>query len=456
MRYGYDLIATIIAGPAIGLILGFCVSSTTRAEAINVINHGFEDISGNIVFNEFSFGPPAGWQIYDPQGIVVNNGAGPNFWVGTLMPTAPIFFNSGAPQGNRVAIAFNFSGTGNLGEYGVQQTLAANLQPNSQYRLQVEVGNIASGIAVSGEFFNLDGFPGYRIDILAGGTVIASDNNSLSGSLAEGEWGTSVIELLTDAAHPLLGQELAIRLVNLNVVDPLFPLADLEVDFDDVRMTVESISEPLPVLVNARLRHTGFGGVGSPVNPVKQLILRGGDPQLMELANMINSSQGINGLVLDFDGLSSIADINFEFTMSPQQDFDELSNPTTSWQAAPIPSAVTWLPEAGEGGSNRVQIEWPDQSIENRYLCVRAIHLSNTIAELYVGHLRGESTGASSVVFAVSFADINLIRAAIGQDADAGSSADIDKNGQVTFSDISAMRTNVGSVLTQITIPAIP
>ncbi|HMO15825.1 MAG TPA: hypothetical protein PKD64_06910 [Pirellulaceae bacterium] len=214
-----------------------------HADLISVTNASFEDVSGSTVFNEFTFGPPVGWQIYDPHGLVINNGAGPDFWIGTLRPTPPTFFNS-VPDGERVAIPFNVSGTGNLGEYGLQQTLTATLMPHFQYVLQVEIGNIASGFAESGQFFNLDGFPGYRIDLLAGSIVIASDNNSLAGSIPEGEWATSTVYFEVPADHPLLGQNLGIRLVSLNQVDPAFPGADLEVDFDHVRLIGMAIPEP--------------------------------------------------------------------------------------------------------------------------------------------------------------------------------------------------------------------
>lgn len=217
---------------------------SVRADIINVINQSFEDVTGNAVFNEFTFGPPPGWQVYDPNSNVVNNGAGPQFWVGTLTPNAPTFFVDGAPDGQRVAIPFNVAGTGNLGEYGLQQTLTAQLQGDLRYRLQVDIGNIASGAAVSGQFFNLDGFPGYRIDLLAGGNVIASDNNSLSGMIDEGRWGTSTIEFDASAAQPHIGQPLGIRLVNLNIVDIAFPNADLEVDFDNVRLSTVPVPEP--------------------------------------------------------------------------------------------------------------------------------------------------------------------------------------------------------------------
>ena len=81
--------------------------------------------------------------------------------------------------------------------------------------MSVAVGNIASGNAKSGEFFDLSGFPGYQIDLLAGGDVIARDLNSLV--IAEGEFLTSEIIFETGSANAKLGQALGIRLVNLNV-----------------------------------------------------------------------------------------------------------------------------------------------------------------------------------------------------------------------------------------------
>jgi hypothetical protein len=208
-----------------------------------VENPGFENVAGSVVFNEFTFGPPVGWQLYDPHNLLVNNGVGPQYWVGTLQPSPPTNFYS-VPEGNRVAILFNYFGSGNQGEYGLHQTLAATLQAHSIYTLEVEIGNIASGTAVSGDFFNLDGFPGYRVDLMAGDVVIASDPNSLAGGIPEGQWGTSVLQFQTAAEHELLGQALGIRLVNLNIVDPAFPLADLEVDFDHVRLSVSAVPEP--------------------------------------------------------------------------------------------------------------------------------------------------------------------------------------------------------------------
>lgn len=260
------------------MLLGASAAWTALASPIPIINHSFEDIVGEFPSGEFTFGPFAGWDVYDP-GSVTNGGAGPNYYVGTLTPFEPdpigdpgvyANFPAGAPDGERVAIAFNFFGTGDGGEYGLMQTLnTTTLQSNTYYQLQVDIGNIASAQATSGQFFNLDGFPGYRVDLLAGENIVAQDNNTLAGSIAEGEFGLSTVNLITGTSHPQLGETLSIRLVNLNITDPNFPDADLEVDFDNVRLEAAAIPEPrtilfllsicIPLLLLRNRLHTNLG-----------------------------------------------------------------------------------------------------------------------------------------------------------------------------------------------------
>ena len=236
------------------LLLGI---GATQAMAVTVVNPGFEDLSGEAVFNEFTFGPLAGWGLYDP-GNITAGGAGNTFFIGTLTPFEPdpvgapgVFANipGGAPEGARVGIAFNFANGGGQGEYGFQQTLAANLAANMEYTLKVDIINIASATSRSGQFFNLTGFPGYRVDLMAGGVILAQDLNSLAGSLSDGEVATSTLVFTSDAVHAALGMPLAIRLVNLNVADPADLSADLEVDFDNVRLGAVSVPLPPPVLL---------------------------------------------------------------------------------------------------------------------------------------------------------------------------------------------------------------
>ncbi|MEC8554796.1 MAG: PEP-CTERM sorting domain-containing protein [Planctomycetota bacterium] len=235
--------SSLLQATAILLTLSAVNSSKpAHADLVTVSNYGFEDLSGQSVFNEFTFGTPTGWDLYDPNGIVPSAGV----FTGTLLPNSTEFFNTTAPEGARVSILFNSSREGD-GEYGFEQTLGETLQANMSYTLSVDVGNIASGFATNGAFFNLDEFPGYRIDLLAGGQVIASDNDLLN--IAEGEFETSTIQFDTMANHALLGQNLGIRLVNLNNIPIGFTQAtspDLEVDFDNVRLDASSLAVPEP------------------------------------------------------------------------------------------------------------------------------------------------------------------------------------------------------------------
>jgi hypothetical protein len=238
---GHNVAMKINRANSSGLLVASIITIgwlAANARAVPIMNAGFEDVSGQSPFNEFTFGEPAGWDFYDPSGIV--NSAG--IYTGTLQPNGTDFFNTIAPEGVKVSILFNASREGE-GAYGYVQTLADTLQANTEYALTVEVGNIASGTAQNGTFFNLDEFPGYRVDLLAGGIVIAQDDNSLA--IPEGEFATSTVSIHVGATHPQMGQNLGIRLVNLNVLPDGYTQAtspDLEVDFDDVALSATPVT----------------------------------------------------------------------------------------------------------------------------------------------------------------------------------------------------------------------
>ncbi len=229
----------------LGLGLSVVIEQHVSADILNVVNPSFEDTSGQTVFNEFTFGTPNGWAIHDPNSITGSAGV----FVGTLEPNGVDFFDTTAPEGVKVGILFNSTREGD-GEYGFEQTLIETLQANTHYTLSVEVGNIGSGFAQNGDFFDLSEFPGYRVELLAGGVVIAQDLNSLT--IPERQWGTSIVEFTTGNSHAQLGQSLGIRLVNLNQIPAGFIQAtspDLEVDFDDVVLNATAIPEPAGVVI---------------------------------------------------------------------------------------------------------------------------------------------------------------------------------------------------------------
>ncbi|MFT4564471.1 MAG: hypothetical protein ACI9BW_004237 [Gammaproteobacteria bacterium] len=230
-------------------------SSIGSAAPLLVVNPGFENIAGLPPVNEFTFGPLNGWDLYDPDGVT-GGGTGNTYFIGTLTPTEEmgnpgtfVNFPGGAFEGERVGIAFNRAGShvGNGGgEYGLEQVLADSLQVNTQYTLEVAIGNIASGTSQAGNFFELSGFPGYRVELLAGGQVLAMDTN-MALPIDDGEFGISTVSFTTGAAHTQLGQALGIRLINTNLQDLGFLSSDLEVDFDAVSLS--AVVVPIPAML---------------------------------------------------------------------------------------------------------------------------------------------------------------------------------------------------------------
>jgi len=203
-------------------------------------------------------------------------------------------------------------------------------------------------------------------------------------------------------------------------------------------------------------------GIENALDTNKQLAKEGNEPLTLTYDNLINSSRSINGLVFDIQNLPGSPSANlivadFEFQMSPTGAFVEADHPPAGWGVAPVPSSISVV-AGSQGSSDRVVLQWPDNAIANRWLRVTVKATANTGLTqpevYYIGHLLGETTGASGGVYTVSFADVSPIRAAVGQSVNAGSIHDIDKNGTVAFADISAMRSNVGVQLTNITIPA--
>ncbi len=165
-----------------------------------------------------------GWQPYDPDSLIAPDGTD----VGAFNPLVAQYPND-IPGGANVGYAFSVDPLG-AGVVGLSQTLDELLHPGTSYSLQVEVGN-PTGIDQFGTDYT--GFPGYRVELLAGNTVLATDNSTLN--IAEGTFGTSTVSYTAAATDPFLGEQLGIRLIN--------PVqgSGFEVDFDNVRLTATQI-----------------------------------------------------------------------------------------------------------------------------------------------------------------------------------------------------------------------
>lgn len=220
----------LIALPTVLFLLGVSLATVPlAAQSIFINNHGFEQdvIPEEEVLD--STITPAGWSTYDPTGVLDRDYSD----VGVLDPDGTTLFAS-VPEGTNVALIFLWpqSGADYNQPVGLQQTLAATLQPFTRYTLTVQVGNIATNGPAP---FDLNGFPGYRIELLAGTTLLAQDNNTLTPG--EGQFALSTVEYTTDDL--IESGNLVIRLLNLNA-----PNSGIEVNYDDVQLVATAIPEP--------------------------------------------------------------------------------------------------------------------------------------------------------------------------------------------------------------------
>ncbi|MFZ9938032.1 MAG: beta strand repeat-containing protein, partial [Luteolibacter sp.] len=185
---------------ALNLFLG---STAWAALPLTITNPSFEDSSS---------GTPSGW-------TDVNGGADA-FAPGTGQydPLTKI------PDGSVVASIFD----GAAGD-GISQTLAATLQPDNTYTLTVQIGVPADAA-----------FAGYTIQLLAGGNVLAQDDNTQTP--ASGDFTAATATYVYEAGDAaLIGQPLEIRLLGKGLVGGLS-----DVNFDNVQLTV-TLGNPLAV-----------------------------------------------------------------------------------------------------------------------------------------------------------------------------------------------------------------
>jgi hypothetical protein len=133
-------------------------------------------------------------------------------------------FTAEAPEGLNVGYVF-----GGIGGTGLSQVLTATLQADATYNLSVKVGNSLTYP-----------YDGYRIQLLAGGTLLAEDNNSLSP--ATDSFVTATVNYAFNAGlhTALLGQALEIRLLGIGQSSA----SDGETEFDDVQLTV-ALANPI-------------------------------------------------------------------------------------------------------------------------------------------------------------------------------------------------------------------
>jgi len=198
------------AALAIALLLLMAGSAAWGAVAVPIVNAGFE----NPVLADGDYtGYIPGWSVVNGGDIGVWN-------------VQTVDFPTEAPEGANTAYVYGATTVQGFGQ--VLSGPTGLFQLDSSYSLTVKVGNSAS----------YNGFPGYQVQLLAGGTVIAQDDNTLT--VGEGGFVISTVNYTYNSTNSaLVGQPLEIRLLSKGVGSD-------EMEFDDVQLTATS-THPIAV-----------------------------------------------------------------------------------------------------------------------------------------------------------------------------------------------------------------
>lgn len=188
----------------------------------------------------FDFETPTGWDLYDPNSLIPEDASIATPFTGGWKPSEAFFAD--IPEGEQIGTIFLVPP--GAGEVGFAQTSTAVIEPNKTYTLSASILN-PPGLPGAEAFA---GFPGYRLELLAGDTVIASDNNTIF--VEEGEFATATVSYSSLVDDTYLGDILGIRLINTNLDNSsgLDGGNGIEVNFDDVKLSGVAVPEPISIL----------------------------------------------------------------------------------------------------------------------------------------------------------------------------------------------------------------
>lgn len=187
------------------------------------------------------------------------------------------------------------------------------------------------------------------------------------------------------------------------------------------------------------------------IAPDKSALLPG---QTSTVANYTNYFKGINGIMIDVSGLPAAGVTAADFTFAA-------GNSTTpgSWAAVPAPASTTLFRGQGTGGSDRIELIWPDNSIQNTWLQVTLNANSRTglatADTFYFGNLVGDTFNSPTNVI-VTTSDIATVKFNIATAATITSNCDFGKDGAVTLTDLAIAKFNTTHSLAFPFSPALP
>lgn len=205
---GSDFMKTLFFLPACttAALLGI-ISKSAIAASVSIVNPSFESFAlADGTFTNNGVGLSGfGWSV----------SAGP--FVGVFNPSSEF---TSIPDGQNTAYSH-----GPL----IAQILSSTLTANTRYSLQVSVGDA-----------NNIGFGGYSVQLVAGGSVLAEDNNTLLPP--DGGFVTSSVAFTALSGDPRIGLALEIRLLT-------FSSDATETNFDNVRLDASPVPESRPALL---------------------------------------------------------------------------------------------------------------------------------------------------------------------------------------------------------------
>jgi hypothetical protein len=168
--------------------------------------------------------------------------------------------------------------------------------------------------------------------------------------------------------------------------------------------------------------------------------------------NWTSYSRGINGIMVDVaNPAGTITDADFEFKTGNDND-------PAGWDPLLVAPTVTVRPDKGDGGSDRVTLVWPDNTIQNTWLQVTVLAANLGLAEdhvFYFGNAVGDAGNEPTTSAAVDAVDILYTRNSprpFFDPAEIGCNYDFDRDQRVDATDILIARNNQTSFFNELAL----
>lgn len=236
---GKSKIVNSLIATSVIISMGIILNNPAQASNILLENSGFETpeqtnspIPGA---GFFDFETPPGWELYDPNNLIPDDASLATSFTGAWKPSAAFF--PSIPEGDQIGSIF--LDTSGAGEVGFAQNSVTTVKPNTTYTLSAAV--LDTPDLPGAEVFA--GFPGYKLELLAGNEVIAVDNNTVA--INEGDFETATVSYTSSQDDIYIGEALSLRLINLNLENNSNPGGGngIEVNFDNVQLSATSVPE---------------------------------------------------------------------------------------------------------------------------------------------------------------------------------------------------------------------